>query len=216
MISTLAQAEPIGGIAGFALDLMDKIGAPGAALFVALDSFIVGFPGEVMLPMAGFSASRGSFSLVSAILWTTLGSVVGGLLSYLVGMYLGRDRLRALMHKLPLMKAADFDKTEAWFSKHGRKAVFFGRMLPLFRTIISLPAGVERMPIPLYVALTAAGSLIWNSTFVGAGYALGANWQRVEPYMDTIQYSVLAVLLIVIVGFVAKRLRRRADEKVSN
>jgi membrane protein DedA with SNARE-associated domain len=106
------------------------------------------------------------------------------------------------------VKASDFDRTELWFRKHGKKAVFFGRMLPLFRSAISLPAGIDRMPIPLYVALTAAGSLVWNSIFVVAGYALGANWQQVEPYMETVQYAVLGLLVVVVAIAVARRLRR--------
>jgi membrane protein DedA with SNARE-associated domain len=76
------------------------------------------------------------------------------------------------------------------------------------RSIISLPAGIERMPIMLYIGLTAAGSLVWNSVFVVAGYVLGVNWQRVEPYMDLVQYTVLGLLVVVIAWFVVKRLRR--------
>ncbi|MGO1050223.1 DedA family protein [Crossiella sp. CA198] len=207
------MSERIGGIPGLALDLMEAIGAPGAALFVALDSFVVGFPGEAMLPMAGFAASQGRFSLLSALLWTTLGSLAGALAMYLIGRSLGRDRTRALVDRIPLMKATDFDRAETWFHRHGNKAVFFGRMLPLFRSVISLPAGIERMPLGRYLALTAAGSLVWNTVFILIGYVLGVQWELVEPYLDVFQYGVIAVLLVLLGYFVVSRVRGRGREK---
>ena len=119
-------------------------------------------------------------SLFDAVLWTTLGSVIGALVLYGLGALLGRDRVVAIAAKLPLVKVADIEKTEAWFAKHGRKTVFFGRMIPIFRSLISIPAGVERMPIMTFTLLTTLGSLIWNTAFVMAGYMLGrtGRWSR--------------------------------------
>lgn len=102
-------------------------------------------PSEVILPLAGFTASRGRFSLAEVLLWTTLGSVVGAL--YGLGAALGRDRLRRIVDRLPLVRLSDLDRTEDWFARHGDKAVFFGRMIPIFRSLISIPAGIERMPL---------------------------------------------------------------------
>ena len=124
------------GIAGWAVGLMESLGGPGAGLAIALENLFPPLPSEVILPLAGFTASRGDMSLAEALFWTTLGSLVGAVALYLVGRALGRDRVRAIAARLPLVKLADVDRTEAWFHRHGRKAVFLGRMIPIFRSLI--------------------------------------------------------------------------------
>jgi membrane protein DedA with SNARE-associated domain len=196
-------------VTDWAVGLMDSLGGVGAAIVVGLDNLFPPIPSELVLPLAGFSASRGSFSLVSALIWTTVGSVVGALIVYGVGAWLGRERTRALVAKIPLMKAEDMDKAEAWFGKHGGKAVFFGRMVPLFRSFISLPAGVERMPLPKFLLYTTAGSAIWNTIFVLSGYFLGENWHVVERYAGVVQTVVLVAVGLAVVWFVVSRLRNK-------
>jgi membrane protein DedA with SNARE-associated domain len=212
-LSLAAPAEPLDGLAGLSVDLMDRLGGPGAALLVGIDNVFPPMPSELVLPLAGFAASQGTMSLLSALIWTTVGSVAGALLTYYLGAWLGRERTRSLITKAPLMKASDFDRTERWFQRHGTKAVFFGRMVPLFRSLISLPAGVERMPIWKFLALTASGSLIWNSGFVLAGYFLGANWQLVDQYAGMFQKIVIGVVALAIVLFVVSRVRERRRER---
>ncbi|SNT66036.1 membrane protein DedA, SNARE-associated domain [Asanoa hainanensis] len=207
MILTSAP-QPTGGIAGWAVDLMDRLGAPGAGLAVALENLFPPLPSEIILPLAGFTASRGELSLVAALFWTTAGSVVGALALYLVGAAVGRERIRAIAARLPLIRLQDIDRTEAWFARHGTKAVFLGRMIPIFRSLISVPAGVERMPVPTFLALTAAGSLIWNTVFVLAGYQLGESWWRVEAYAGVLQKVVIGTVVVVLTWFVVTRLRR--------
>ncbi len=209
----LAAAEQPGGLAGLAVDLMDKLGGPGAALLVGIDNVFPPMPSELVLPLAGFSASQGTMTLFMALFWTTLGSVTGALLTYGLGAWLGRERVRSLIVRAPLMKASDFDRTEKWFQRHGTKAVFFGRMVPLFRSLISLPAGVERMPMWQFLSLTTLGSLIWNSGFVVAGYLLGANWQVVDEYAGIFQKIVIGGIAVAIVVFVVVRVRDRKREK---
>lgn len=165
-------------------------------------------PSEVILPLAGFTASQGGFTLAGALFWTTLGSVVGALALYGLGHALGRDRLRTVWGRLPLTNLDDLDRTEAWFDRHGRKAVFFGRMIPIFRSLISIPAGVERMPPVTFTALTLAGSLIWNTIFVLAGYYLGEQWHRVEDYAGVFQLVVIGVVGVAAAWWVITRLRR--------
>ncbi|MFK0243564.1 DedA family protein [Amycolatopsis azurea] len=207
----LAQAasEPMGGLAGWAVSLMDALGGPGAAIIVGLDNLFPPIPSELVLPLAGFSASQGTFTLVEALVWTTFGSVAGAIIVYYLGLLLGRDRTRRWLAKIPLVKASDFDKTEAWFQKHGTKAVFFGRMVPIFRSLISLPAGIERMPFWRFLTLTTLGSLIWNTVFVLAGYALGESWHLVEEYAGFFQYFVIAAVAVAVVLFVVNRLREK-------
>ena len=165
-------------------------------LLVALENLFPPLPSEVILPLAGFTASQGTFTLGGVILWTTAGSVLGALALYALGAVFGRSRFRALWTRLPLVDLRDLDRTESWFARHGTKAVFFGRMVPIFRSLISVPAGLERMPLPLFCALTTAGSLLWNSLFVVAGFQLGENWHLVEGYAGAFQAVVLAAVAV--------------------
>ncbi|MFI7643208.1 DedA family protein [Nonomuraea sp. NPDC049400] len=189
--------------------LMESLGAPGAGLAIALENLFPPIPSEVILPLSGFTAGRGQMDLLDVLVCTTLGSVVGALALYWVGALLGRERTLAIAAKLPLVKPSDIEKTEAWFLKHGRKTVFFGRMIPLFRSLISIPAGVERMPLVTFTLLTGAGSLIWNTIFVMAGYLLGDNWSVVETYVGIGSKVVIAVVVLAVLVFVGVRLAER-------
>lgn len=200
----------LGGVAGWAVDVMEQLGSFGAGLLIALENLFPPLPSELILPVAGFTASQGSLSLSGAIAWTTAGSVVGALILYWLGAALGRDRTFALWQRLPLVDDHDFLRTEAWFAKHGRWAVFLGRMIPIFRSLVSVPAGVERMPVALFVLLTTLGSLIWNTTFIVAGYVLGEQWYRVEPVVGWLQRVVIVVVVLAAILWVVKRLRRPA------
>lgn len=203
------NAEQVGGLAGWVVDLMNALGAPGVGLAIALENVFPPLPSEIFLPLAGFAAARGELSLVEAIFWTTLGSLAGALALYGVGAALGRQRMWALADRLPLVELRDVHRAEEWFARHGAKAVFLGRMVPVVRSLISVPAGVERMSLPLFALLTAVGSLIWNSAFVLAGYGLGANWGLVEPYVGIVSRVVLGLGVLAVVVFVVRRVRAR-------
>ena len=206
----------LGGISGWAIRIMETLGAPGAGLAVALENLFPPIPSEVILPLAGFTASQGDMSLAAAIAWTTFGSVAGAVVLYCIGAIIGRERTRAIAARIPLIKVSDIDRTEAWFQRHGRKTVFFGRMVPLFRSFVSIPAGVERMPMATFLLLTTLGSLIWNSVFVIAGFVLGENRQVIEAYAGTYQNLVLAVGVLAVLTFVVIRLAgaRRNRQRV--
>ena len=181
----------------------------GVGLAIALENVFPPLPSELFLPLAGFTASRGGFGLASAILWTTLGSVAGALVLYALGAALGRDRLRAVVARMPLVELGDVDRAEAWFARRGAAAVFLGRMVPVVRSLISVPAGIERMPVLRFLALTAAGSLLWNSAFVLAGYGLGESWPLVEAYAGIASKIVVVVAVLAVLGFVLARVRGR-------
>jgi membrane protein DedA with SNARE-associated domain len=209
-VSTLTQeSDPSqGSLAGLVTELMERLGAPGAGVAVALENLFPPIPSEVILPLAGFAAGQGRMNLAAAIIWTTVGSVVGAVALYHLGAALGRDRVRAIAARLPLIKLSDIDRTEAWFARHGVKTVFFGRMIPIFRSLISVPAGVERMPMATFLLYTTLGSLIWNSVFVMAGYLLGENWHSVETYAGAFQNVVIVVCALAVASFVISRLIR--------
>lgn len=208
-----AEPTEVGGIAGFFVDLMETIGGPGAGIAVAAENLFPPLPSELFLPLAGFTASQGGMTLAEALIWTTLGSVVGAVALYWIGAAIGRDRLRAVVARMPLIKVADFDRTEQWFARHGTKAVFFGRMIPVFRSLISVPAGVERMPMTTFVLLTTAGSAVWNTALVLLGYSLGDNWHRVEGYTGVLEKVVLGAVAVGVLWFLVTRLRRRTRDR---
>lgn len=195
---------------------MEFMGAPGVAIAIGLENLFPPLPSELILPVAGFAASRGTLGLIEVIIWATVGSVVGALALYGFGALLGRDRMRRLLVKVPLVSIEDVNRTEEWFDRHGRATVFFGRMIPIFRSLISIPAGVTRMSMWRFIPLTAAGSLIWNTVFIVAGFYLGENWQLVEEYAGVFQNIVIASVLIAIAVFIFRRVialkKRRAAQ----
>jgi membrane protein DedA with SNARE-associated domain len=198
----------LGAVGDWVVGLMETLGAPGAGLAVAIENLFPPIPSEIILPLAGFAASRGDLNLVAAIVFTTLGSLLGAMALYGIGAWLGIDRIKWIAKKLPLVDVSDVDKTEAWFQKHGSKAVFFGRMLPIFRSLISIPAGIERMHLGKFALLTTAGSLIWNTIFIMAGFWLGEQWHVVEEYADILKYVVIAGVVAAVGWFVFSRVRK--------
>lgn len=197
----------MGLVTDWIVSLMDRLGSPGAGLLVALESIFPPIPSELILPLAGFAASRGDLDLVGAVVWTTLGSLVGALVLYLLGARLGEERLRSVARRLPLVRESDLDRVDAWFTRHGRKAVFFGRMVPGVRSLISIPAGVARMPLIRFALLTLAGSLIWNALLILAGYALGSRWDVVQTWVGRFQWVVIVLAVLLLVAVVVHRVR---------
>lgn len=208
-ITLALPQEPAGGIAGWAADLVDAMGAPGAGLAVALENLFPPLPSEIILPLTGFAAGQGVISLFAALFWTTLGSVAGATVLYWIGALFGRERMYAIWARLPLVKTSDLERTEEWFAKHGTKAVFLGRVVPIFRSLISVPAGLERMPLPTFLALTAVGSLMWNAVLVMSGYWLGDQWDTVGDYVGVVSKGVLVLVVAALALYIVVRLRSR-------
>jgi len=210
-----AGAENLNAIAAWAVTLMETLGGFGAGLAIALENLFPPLPSEVILPLAGFAAAQGTLGLIEVLIWTTAGSVAGALALYGIGAWLGRRRMYAIAERMPLIKVADVERTEAWFGRHGSKAVFFGRMIPIFRSLISIPAGIERMPLLRFTLLTTAGSAIWNTIFVLAGYFLGANWHVVEEYAGVFQKVVIAVVVVAVAVWITLRVRQMRRNRVA-
>ncbi|WP_458690888.1 DedA family protein [Nocardia tengchongensis] len=208
---TAVYAAESSGVAGWATTIMHSLGGPGAAVANAVDSVFPAIPSEIILPLAGFAAARGEMSLVGALVWTTIGSVVGAMVLYLLGILVGRDRLYVVVARLPLLRTEDLERSERWFARHGRKAVLIGRMVPVVRCLVSLPAGVERMPVGWFIVLTATGSAIWNTVFVMAGYHLGENWELVHDYAMRYQLVIGATVGVAVIFWVVRRIRARSS-----
>ncbi len=188
---------------GWIESLIDAFGVLGVALLMALENLFPPIPSEVVLPLAGYLAGRGDLDFVTVLAAATIGSVLGALVLYAAGARLGRDRASALLCRLPLVEERDVRRAETWFDDHGQSAVFLGRLVPGVRSLVSLPAGAQRMPLWRFTALTTVGSLLWNSVLVGAGALLGRQWQVVERYADVLNYAVTAAVVLLVALLIA-------------
>jgi membrane protein DedA with SNARE-associated domain len=207
-----AAASDEGGITGFLLELVDTLGPVGVGLAILAETVVPPIPSEAVLGLAGVLINDGRMSIVPVVLFATLGSLLGAIFFYYVGRALGPRRAHAFLDRLPLVETEDVDKTFDWFARHGRSAVFFGRMVPIVRSFISVPAGVVRMPLGQFLLFTAGGSLIWNSVLIGLGVAAGDFVQDNLRYLD---YVVVVVVVAAVAWFVYRKatgkLRRPAD-----
>ncbi|MGY1762178.1 DedA family protein [Geodermatophilus sp. SYSU D00779] len=199
-----AASSDQGGITGFLLDMVERLGAVGVGFAILLETVVPPIPSEAVLGLAGVLINDGRLDIVPVVLCATLGSILGAVFFYYVGRALGPRRSHAFLDRLPLVETEDVDKTFAWFERHGRSAVFFGRMVPIVRSFISVPAGVVRMPLAQFVLYSAAGSLIWNSVLIGLGVAAGDFVQQNLQYLD---YAVVAAFALGIGYLVHKRWR---------
>jgi membrane protein DedA with SNARE-associated domain len=193
--------------------IMRAIGAPGVGVATALETVFPPVPSEVVLPLAGLTASQGHYGVVSAVLWATAGSLVGALVLYYAGLTWGMRRLCNLAGRMPLVGASDVERSVDWFDRHGRTAVFFGRFVPGVRSLVSIPAGMNRMRIVPFAVYTTLGSLIWNAALIGAGYALGSRWHVVERYVGDVSNAVYVVLAVAVLVFVGRRLWKRSSSR---
>lgn len=208
----IVQAEPteLGGITGWVARVVDAFGEVGVGLLVALETIVPPVPSEVVLAMAGYLAQAGRVNVVLVIVAATAGSLLGAGALYYAGRAIGEDRLRRWLDRVPLVDAEQLDKADAWFERYGRWAVLLGRMVPVVRSLVSVPAGANRMPIGQFLGLTALGSGAWNSLFVGLGYVLGERWQDIERYSRWFDLGLLALFALAVATWVVKRVRARA------
>jgi membrane protein DedA with SNARE-associated domain len=188
---------------------MEALGALGVGLAILLETVVPPIPSEVVLPLAGFLAETGRMSLVAAFGAATVGSVLGAGVLYQLGRWLGPDRSRRLLDRLPLVDTADVDKAFGAFERHGRAAVLFGRLVPVVRSFVSVPAGVVRMPWPQFLVYTALGSAVWNGALIGAGVALGTQYELVEKYVGFLDYALVAAVAGALVWIAVRHVRRR-------
>lgn len=195
------------GITDWVVDVIDHVGALGVGALIALENLFPPIPSEVILPLAGFTAKQGDMNVVAAWLMATLGALVGAVCLYGVGAVVGYDRLHEMADKrwFVVMSQADLERGHRFFVRHGARIVLFGRCIPLVRSLVSVPAGIERMPLTRFLIFTAIGSATWNALFIGAGWVLGENWGRVEGWVAPIGYLVLGGML----GWLARSTYRR-------
>lgn len=193
--------------------VMDTLGPFGVGVLIALETIIPPIPSELVLPLAGFRAREGAMNVILVWLAATAGGLAGALVLYWLGRWLGYERLHRLAGRPWFFVASqkDVDRGCALFEKNGSWIVAAARCVPVLRSVVSLPAGMTRMPLVKFTALTSIGTGVWNAAFIAAGWFLAEKWQKVEQYMGPV--SIVVVGLIV-VGLVILAWRRR-HEKVS-
>lgn len=212
MDNTIIMAASQGGIISSMTDwlvsLMSQIGGIGVAVAVFLENLFPPIPSEVILPLAGVTASQGKMGLVEAIVWATAGSLIGALVLYAIAAAIGSQRIRRLFDIMPLVQASDIDTADSWFARYGWSSVLIGRVIPVVRSLISIPAGLARMGLARFIGLTVLGSAVWNTVLVMAGFALGQRWQVILSFLDRFQSVVIVLLAALIVWYLVVSVRR--------
>ncbi len=189
--------------------VIDKLGPAGVGMLIALETLIPPIPSELILPLAGFRARAGAMHPVVVWVCATIGAVAGSLVLYWVGARLGYERLHRLAGRrwFILTGQRDLERGRRLFQRHGSWFVALSRCVPILRSLVSIPAGIERMRLPKFVLLTTAGSGVWNALFIGAGWMLAERWQEVEQYSEPVGFAVGALLCAGIAVLAVRKLR---------
>jgi len=194
-----------------ATHLISVWGLPGVFFLMLLESANIPVPSEAIMPFAGFVVSEGHMSLASIVVAGVLGNLVGSWISYAVGLYGGRPFIDRY-GKYVLLRHHHVELAERWFDRWGAPAVFFSRMVPIVRTFISLPAGIARMPFWKFTVYTLLGCVPWVLMLGWVGMRLGANWERIRPYLHIVDYVVIAVVLMLIAWAIYRWRRGRSTD----
>jgi membrane protein DedA with SNARE-associated domain len=179
----------------FVGDVMDAVGEIGIALLILAETFVPPIPSEIILPLAGFYVDQGRVSFAGAVIGATTGSLAGALVLYYVGYYGGRP-LVLRRRRFLAVSERELDRAERWFDRYGPVIVLVARLVPLVRSVISIPAGTMRMNVVTFSILTVIGSTVWNAGLIAAGWALGDRWEDVSDVVGTVGPIVLGVLIV--------------------
>lgn len=191
----------------FATGFIEKMGYFGITVLMTLESMVAPIPSEAVMPFAGFSWYEGELSFWLIVLASTIGSIIGSLISYYIGAYGGRPLVRKF-GKYLLLNEHHLDQTERFFQKYGEKTIFFSRFIPVVRHLISIPAGVGRMRLGKFCLYTVVGAGIWNAFLTYLGYQLGSNWEVIKRYTEVIDIFMV-IGIITAIGYFIYRQKRR-------
>jgi membrane protein DedA with SNARE-associated domain len=192
--------------------LMSGLGYWGIGLLMLLENLFPPIPSELIMPLAGFTVAQGRMNFWLAVVAGVVGTMAGTYAWYYVGRLVNYQRLAVWMDRYGKwlgITAQDIDRVNSWFNQHGRKAVFFGRMVPGIRTLISLPAGMNQMPFNTFTIYSTAGTLIWILALTGAGFLLGENYALIEKYLAPVSKLVLFGLIGLIGYGVWRKMRSK-------
>ncbi len=180
---------------------MSEFGYFGVLLLIMLENIFPPIPSEVILTFGGFMTTYSDMTAVGVVIFATVGSVLGAIILYGIGLFIDVSRLEKIVDRwggFLRLTRKDIHKADLWFKKYGPWTVFFCRLVPLIRSLISIPAGMSKMNLPMFIILTTFGSLVWNTFLVSLGVIVGDNWTTIITYMDV--YSNIAYVLLVLGG----------------
>jgi membrane protein DedA with SNARE-associated domain len=207
------MSDLLDNLAQWASDVAYSFGYGGIAFLVALGNMHLPIPTEMTLPLAGFLVGQGYFSFIPMLAWTTAAAVGSSVLLYIPGRWFGEERLRRFIRRFGrfvFVSDSDLDKASELFKQQGGKAILIGRLIPGVGTLISVPAGIYRVPIlGWFMVWTVLDSIVWNATFIGLGWILGSRWTLVQQYMSVVDYIVLVIIVLGIVWFLWHRRKRQ-------
>ena len=194
-------------IAKWVIETMNSLGYVGIAFLMFMENLFPPIPSELIMPLAGYTAAQpgGKLAIAPAIIAGVLGTVLGAFPWYYLGKVLGENRIKGWIAKHGRwigISVEELDKTQRWFQRHGKKAVLFGRLVPVIRTLVSLPAGFSNMPMAQFLLYSTIGTLGWVSLLTGIGYWLGVqklDYTLVDHYMDPVSKAI-AILLVLAFG----------------
>jgi len=200
----------ITALISFAQELVLSVGYPGIIFVAFLENFFPPLPSEAIFPFMGFIASGGKLKLSLVVVAGVIGTYVGALFWYFAGYLLGASNLKALIvryGKLLRIKWVEIERAQQWFERYEAPVIFFGRLIPLVRTFISIPAGFVRMSLVPFSILTVIGSTIWIGILSYAGFIMGEHWELVTPYFEGYQRVFEFLILGIVIFFLLKRLK---------
>jgi membrane protein DedA with SNARE-associated domain len=195
---------------------MEQYGYLGVFLMIALENVFPPIPSEIILPFGGFMTTYTSMTVPGVVIASTAGSVVGAVILYGIGLLLDVERLEKIIDRfgnILRVTKEDIHKADAWFDKYGIWTVLFCRMVPLIRSLISIPAGMSNMKFWLFIVFTTVGTLIWNIILVSVGAALGENWDRITEFMDVysnIAYAIIGLGIIIFLVYFFNKKRKKS------
>lgn len=181
------------------IQTITDLGYVGIFLVMLAESIFPPIPSELIIPFAGFAAAKGDLNLFGVLFTATLGAVVGMLPWYYAGRIFGLARVRYLADRFGRVMAFNADEIDVavkWFTRYGPVIVLFGRLIPLIRTLISIPAGLSRMKLPVFLLASTSGALIWNTFLTLSGYILHEHYETIEVVLDPLSYVVLALVVV--------------------
>ena len=176
-----------------------------------LENIIPPIPSEIIMPLGGFFVYQQKLNFYILVFWGLFGTILGALPWYYLGRLVNQKRLSNFLDKKGKylgISSNDLVKSKKWFEKYGVSLVFWGRLVPGIRTLISVPAGIELMPLGKFLIWTTFGSFIWVAILTYAGYLFGENYQMIETYLDQIKYIVKPILTLIFLYFSTKVLYR--------
>ena len=207
----MGLAQLLDLIKTWAEGVINQMGYFGLSLVMFLENVFPPIPSEVVLPLAGNLTNSGDFSMFGVVFWGMIGSLLGAYLFYGLGVLFNEDKLRRFVEKYgkwAMITVEDFDKAIEFFDKYGPFTIFFGRMVPIVRSLISIPAGMHRMKLLPFTLYTIVGTSLWNIILAVAGKILGPQWPKVIEWIDVYQNIVIVLILILVVWFALTRVKR--------